>query len=348
MKKILKLILVAILVITMSATVSAAENILRVRNVTAKKGDTVYVTVELTKSIRGDAVGISYTYDEDKLTPVVDSCEWVRKGMMQDFDLRNHKGVWTVSQCEDLKGGVCILVFKLNDKANFAETSVTCTLVVKDAGEKVGTYTAKGKIIVDCEHTYGEWSDSGNIGHIRTCKLCKGTQTRSHQWNAGTVTKVPSSGASVRTYTCQVCGGTMTHTTSEQALTPTSPEYSSSTTTKSDDSDSNDSYEFDNEHEHTHDNVTSENNEHSHDETTGTTTSTQTQNHDHEHDGDSETATVDSEAEDHNHTNSEQSTNGWLNLSGIFVVIAILVVMAFYFIKRKKKQNFTVKKMQKF
>lgn len=339
MKKFLKLILVAILVITMSATVSAAENILRVRNVTAKKGDTVYVTVELTKSIRGDAVGISYTYDEDKLTPVVDSCEWVRKGMMQDFDLRNHKGVWTVSQCEDLKGGVCILVFKLNDKANFAETSVTCTLVVKDAGEKVGTYTAKGKIIVDCEHTYGEWSDSGNIGHIRTCKLCKGTQTRSHQWNAGTVTKVPSSGASVRTYTCQVCGGTMTHTTSEQALTPTSPEYSNSSTTKTDDTDSNtnDSYEFNNEHDHTHDNVTSENNEHSHDETTGTTTSTQTQSHDHEHDGDSETATVDSEAEGHNHTNSEQSTNGWLNLSGILIVIAVLVVMAFYFIKRKKK-----------
>lgn len=332
MRKLLKWILVPVLVLALAGTASAEGNVLKIRDVTAQKEETVYVTVELTESVVGDSVGISYTYDEKSLTLVAESCSWVRKGVLQDFDAKNHIGVWTVSQSEDLKGGVCVLAFAVNKRANFTKTEVTCTATVKDSGQTVGVYTAAGKVIMDCTHTYGQWTDGGDMGHTRTCSLCQGAQTQSHQWNEGIVTNDPSSGANVITYTCQICGGTKTIETSQQATVPTLPEYNEPTISQTEPDNAGQNNSGDG-HDHTSDNENGDHNELFQEETVSTVPPVETQGQDYNHEGDT-TQEVDPYA-GHNHTQTAQGGNPWITVGIICLVIAAFLGISIYWVKKK-------------
>ena len=62
-------------------------------------------------------------------------------------------------------------------------------------------------------HTYGSWTKLSDSTHQHTCSLCGKTESASHNWNAGTVTKQPTCATTgVKTYTCNTCGGTKTET----------------------------------------------------------------------------------------------------------------------------------------
>ena len=61
------------------------------------------------------------------------------------------------------------------------------------------------------DHTYGSWVKLTDSSHQRTCTECGKTESASHSWNSGTVTKQPTCAETgVKTYTCSTCGGTKT------------------------------------------------------------------------------------------------------------------------------------------
>lgn len=208
MRKILTLVLCLALLFVLTLTCFAVTDTLTLTDATAQPGDTVYLTVTFHESVKGTTLGVSYSYDDAVLKPVPSSCTWSRKGSLQDFSTQN-TGVWTTASATDLKGSVCILTFKVDEKAKFDQTEVSCQVIVKNGSSEVGTYSATAKVVNQCAHQYGDWQNAGDIGHSRTCSACGGKQTQSHSWDEGTLSeKTDDPYMNVKTYTCTVCGGT--------------------------------------------------------------------------------------------------------------------------------------------
>lgn len=222
MKLIRKICILAALVGALAVTVSAQEVNLKVSNATAKKGETIYLTLQFTQPVSGNTVSVKYSYDDKQLKPKVDSCDWVLSGGIENFNKANSIGVWSCEKSTDLKGGLCILAFELKDGANFKKTQVTCEVKVKEGSKSVGTYTATSVITMDCAHQYGSWKDAGNLGHVQTCTLCQGERYQTHTWDQGKETQTKDPGKVEMLYTCTVCGGTKTVTQNkEQEIFPT-------------------------------------------------------------------------------------------------------------------------------
>lgn len=208
MKKVLKLILVLLVVYSMALTCFAANDTLTVTDAKAEPGDVVYLTLMLNKKTVGNSLGVATVYDSSILEPVPASSSWESSGTLQDFN-KQGAGVWAIKTAKDLQGTVCVLAFQLKEDITFTETTVECTLIVKNDGEDVGTYTAEAVISYDCDHSYGNWKDIGNLGHSRTCGNCGAAQTESHSWDEGVISAKPGdSKTNLMTYTCQTCGGT--------------------------------------------------------------------------------------------------------------------------------------------
>ena len=202
------LLLCVVMLLGLAANAHAADEGLKVHNATAKKGETVYLTVELTESVVGNALSVEYSFDSKHLKALPKSCSWARTGALQDFSKTGNKGVWTTDTATDLKGGICVLAFEVKTLAFFQSTEVSCTVVIKNSGQKSQSFTATGKIIMDCEHSYGQWIDGGLLGHYQICEKCDGKLSQSHQWDAGVVVESKKNpGMLERHYTCQVCGG---------------------------------------------------------------------------------------------------------------------------------------------
>lgn len=194
----------ALLMSVLTLTVSASQTNLRMTDVQANPGETVRITVSLNEETVGNAVGIAYTYDETRLEALPEQCGWVKKGVLQDFGSRNQDGVWAVSDPVDLKGDVCILVFRALEEDSFVQTEVSCTLTVKNGDREVGTWQAEATVSKQCSHSFGYWSDAGELGHSRSCGICQERQTQGHAWDEGTVS------GSVKTITCTLCAATKT------------------------------------------------------------------------------------------------------------------------------------------
>ena len=60
-------------------------------------------------------------------------------------------------------------------------------------------------------HEWGDWTKDGDTDHKKTCAICSGIRTETHQWGEGVVTP-PADGAldtaGTMTYTCSGCGKT--------------------------------------------------------------------------------------------------------------------------------------------
>ena len=58
----------------------------------------------------------------------------------------------------------------------------------------------------NCSHNYGAWEKLNDSSHQRTCAKCSKTETKSHSWNTGTVTKPATcKEAGTREQTCKTC-----------------------------------------------------------------------------------------------------------------------------------------------
>lgn len=84
----------------------------------------------------------------------------------------------------------------------------------------VRTYTCAGCSATKTEtvdksttHSYGSWKKDSDSQHSHTCTVCSKTETASHSWNSGTVTKEATcKETGVRTLTCTGCSATKTET----------------------------------------------------------------------------------------------------------------------------------------
>ena len=208
MRKFIVILMALALCLGMTVGAYAAEDTLSIPDVAVQQGQTVYVAVTLTESVTGDSVGITYSYDKDVLEAVPGSCTWGKQGMLQDFS-RSDSGVWAVAQSQDLKGTLCVLAFQVKKGVTLTETTVTCTVTVKNDAETVGTYTATGRIYAVCDHNYAPWESGGELTHSQSCEHCGQTQTQTHVWDDGVVMDHPTDGQKdLLVHTCTVCGAT--------------------------------------------------------------------------------------------------------------------------------------------
>lgn len=202
MKRIFFWVLAAALVLSLTATCWAAGE----ATLTSAKGgpgQTVYLTLELQKSVEASAIGVNCQFDETLLTAQPELSTWEREGLLFAFE-KNNMGVWADEKPADLKGKLCVLAFQVNDGVAFDSTEVTVTLVLKDGAAEKGSYTAKGLITCECTHDYGPWESTGNQNHARVCSLCGGKSTQPHSWNDGEKQTQPD-GSTLLVKTCTVC-----------------------------------------------------------------------------------------------------------------------------------------------
>lgn len=206
MKKISILAIVLAILLTLSTVAMAEENALTLSDASVREDETIYLTLRLNKSVIGDAVGISYSFDSAVLEPVLSSCTWSQKGTLSNFN-KEHAGVWAASTAKDLAGDICVLAFRVKDGVKLTETTVSCTLVIKNGSVEQGTFTAQAKITYACDHSYGDWEPGNESGHIKSCTYCGSSAFQPHSWNTPETeenTEDPDHDWMV--YTCQVCG----------------------------------------------------------------------------------------------------------------------------------------------
>ena len=217
------LLLAALALLLNLGTVALAESPdLEIPDMPAQAGQTVYVSVVLNKSVTGDAIGISYSYDSSLLEALPDSSIWEKDSILEDFS-NEDSGVWASTKAQDLSGKLCTLAFRLKSDASFTETKVSCTVTIKNGPDTAGTFAAEGRIYMLCEHRYGQWTDAENR-HSRTCELCGKAESQSHSWDNGSSSAHPTNPAlCLVTYTCTGCGATRTVETTGTGLpqTPT-------------------------------------------------------------------------------------------------------------------------------
>ncbi len=200
-----------------AVSVAAAPGILQLDDASGQLGQTVFLKVALNESVAGDTMGITYHFDDALLEPIPESCRWEKAGILQDFSESNNAGVWATNEAVELHGTLCVLAFKIHDKAKVGDTKVNCTLLVKHGSKEVGSFTAEATVTVTCSHQYGSWESNGSLLHRRACSLCGDTQSQSHTWDSGTEKNDGDKNVTVVTYRCAVCDGTKTEERPKQS-----------------------------------------------------------------------------------------------------------------------------------
>ena len=201
MKKLVNIVFACLLAIMLSVSVFAAPDAVHISNVEALPGETVYLTVSVTQSIKGRSMGIKYSFDEKVLKVLPNACSWEVNGMIKDFSQKDHNGVWAAGEAVDLRGEVCVLAFEVLPKAKLTQTAVECTLVIED--ESKTEYNVTATVSSRCDHQYGPWSGKTGELHSRECTLCGKTESQSHSWDDGE--EIVKDGKRLQVFTCSVC-----------------------------------------------------------------------------------------------------------------------------------------------
>lgn len=208
MKKVFSILTAVLLVILLAVSAGAQQRLVQLSGTTTQPGHTIFLQVQVTESLAGDTMGITYSYDEELLEPLPDSCSWEKTGILQDFSKSDPSGVWAANKAVDLYGTVCVLAFRVRPGVKPTETEVSCALLVKSGAEEVGKFTAQATVEIICAHAYGSWESSGNLMHKHVCGICGDVQSQMHSWNEGTVKVREDKTTDLMVYTCSVCGGT--------------------------------------------------------------------------------------------------------------------------------------------
>ena len=204
MKRLLFVTLLTVLVFCLACNAFATGAGVAVSSAKGGPGQIVYLTVELQEAVEANAVGIQCQYDTSLLDAVPELSTWETKGLISAFEADN-KGVWASQNTEAIEGKLCTLAFQIKDDAAFDTTEVVCTVVIKDgASEKVNA-TIKSVISCQCTHNYGPWESTGSANHMRTCDLCGGKNTQTHNWDSG-IEETQSDGRVLLIKKCTVCG----------------------------------------------------------------------------------------------------------------------------------------------
>lgn len=230
MRKFLVFMMTLALLGSCALTGYAAQRSVEISDATAVgDNDIIFLTVSLKGESVGDTMGITYTYDEKVLEAVTEQCEWLKDGILSDFNINGEQGVWAARTAADLSGDICVLAFRVRSGVKLTNTEVKCDIVIKNGSQTVAELQASGNISGSCTHTYGDWTENGNSGHSRVCTNCGVGQSQSHSWDDGVLSE-DSRDPSINhlTYTCAVCGATKTEEVSVE-IEPSIPVFTDPT-----------------------------------------------------------------------------------------------------------------------
>lgn len=235
MKKVVSVVLVALMVLGLSVTAFAADGKVTVvaDKTEAKAGETVVLTIKGEGFDKVGALAISVALD-DKLE-LADKGEWLIKGDLAD--VLDDKGTAVIGSADvfDINVDLFKVSVKVKDGTAAGSYNVKVTLTA-EGGVALGetTYAVVVPAAPAHEHTW----DEGKVTTPATCKdegvktyTCTGcgeTKTEAiaklneHTWDAGKVTKEATTEAEgEKTYTCTVCGATKTEVIEKLPKIPT-------------------------------------------------------------------------------------------------------------------------------
>lgn len=96
---------------------------------------------------------------------------------------------------------------KVTKAATCAETGIRTYTCASCKTTKTET------IPVSSNHSYGIWKKADDSTHVRECSVCKKTESASHSWDSGKITKAATcAGTGEKTYTCTDCGASKIET----------------------------------------------------------------------------------------------------------------------------------------
>ena len=218
MKKIMALLLCAVLLCTYAAPAFAAAGVtfkLTPATTTLKRGDTVKVTVDVTSGGLVDSFGIKFRFDSN-VFEITGGRNEIKKTYEYD---ENDEQIVAVDNFNKAEGSMSVsLYIPIAPNANLGYV----TLKVKDTAP-IGTATFTGNaetnfagcntitFNITCDHEWGAWGQGDATNHTHTCSKCNTTETVAHSWGNETVTKQPTcKDTGTKTLTCSVCNRTKT------------------------------------------------------------------------------------------------------------------------------------------
>ena len=218
MKKLISILLVAMLVVTCLATVAFAAGSanLNISSVTAQAGDEVTISFTLS----GDAFasyGLKINADSAlKLTKIT-------KGAASDGSFVGNvkNGIVTGAATYNTPAGeLFTATFKVAEDAKPGKYAVNVSLdfVADEDGQDLGVTVNKGYVTIECEHSWGAWTEvepatCKKVGkEERVCSKCGEKETRdipktSHSWGAWTeVEPATCKKVGKEERICSICG----------------------------------------------------------------------------------------------------------------------------------------------
>lgn len=210
MKKLVSVLLCLALVAAMAVTAFADGSVNFSVSASASElepGDTLTLTVSVSSSAEATQYGLKFTYDKDVFEYVNATC--TVPGVM--VPAPNESGIAFMFQsATSYSGEVGTYTLKVKDTAVGGDYTIEGTASAKNSSTVL---TANGcsatvSVLVDCEHSYGEWAPAQNgNGHEQVCTLCGSVNSAAHDWDDGVVvTPADCENDGEMLYTCETCG----------------------------------------------------------------------------------------------------------------------------------------------
>lgn len=199
MKKIITLALCVLLVVLLAVPALAAGSATLTPSKSAVyRGDTFTVAVKL--SGVGEAKAGSAQISVGEGLEFVDAKAEV-SGVVVDVQASSGRIIFYAMESKNMDGKLLTLTFKAKSNAAFASHNISVELQINE--ERISKSTS---VRVDCKHSYGKWTSTGDAKHSRTCTICGNVATANHAFDNACDTS------------CNDCGAqrTITHTFSEE------------------------------------------------------------------------------------------------------------------------------------
>ena len=203
MKKIISLFVTMILMLSVCITANAAGTSTLNGNNSATVGSNIEFTVNVNGCSDATSIAVAVSYSDDfELV----SGEWLKSGSITKFDTATNKGALGGLSSPNVNGNLFKLVLKAKTASANAQ-NVSVNVIAKNGSTEIMNVTPSKSFKIDCaSHTYGAYIKVNDSQHKRTCTVCGHTETASHTWNGGTVTKQATCKEDGnKKYTCTAC-----------------------------------------------------------------------------------------------------------------------------------------------
>lgn len=211
MKKVVSVVLVALMVLGLSVTAFAADGKITVApdKTEAKAGDTVVLTVKGEGFNDVGSLAISVAVD-DKLE-LANAGEWLLTGGYVTAPLDEQgNAVFAAEKDFSINTDLYKLSVKVKDGTAAGTYAVKVTLTLDNATSEFTANITVPSTDAPHEHKYGEWKKVDDKNHEAVCE-CGDKKVEAHTWDAGKVTKEATTEAEgEKTFTCTACNATMT------------------------------------------------------------------------------------------------------------------------------------------